>query len=251
MISQEDIERAICGDASAQDFITAYGAHDRTRWDKLISTNSYDDEWSGRAIFAAGGGSARRFTDSDFHPRRGNSAIFSKYEGILHRFGLNNSSNDVQHICVPADTEPPTRLRDGIFQCQKKFGIPVGGSTNMRTIPISAHEREVPPWVLDDTKVREFILHRFPTLADGNKRVRKRAGELAAVLYFWYRALLPPAVIAEELGIAAAKVVRIAHAARRHGDRLFSPTGCDCRNAVKVTETTEEPLETAPKSPSL
>jgi hypothetical protein len=234
-ISVEDIERAICGSSDAKEFIEAYGAYDTARWDKLIIWQTREDVWSGRAIFAAGAGTARKVESIDYHPRRGNGQLFQKYDAILRRFGLSKDPNDVQHVAVAKGQDPPDRVRDGHFQCQKKFGIPAGGSTYMHAISVSAHEREVPEWTLDDSKVREFIAHRFPKLSrDGlskssKKRVRARAGQLAAVLYLWYRALMPSEVIAEELGIDPAKVVRIAHTARHHGDLLFSASGCDCQ----------------------
>jgi hypothetical protein len=241
VITAEDVENALCGSSRAQTFIETYGKMDRARWKALTVRGNPDDPWFGHCIFADGAGHARKVETNGYHPRRGNGDLFRRYDAILARLGLGHNFNggDEQHVIWPKDQTPPTRVRDAIFQCEDKFGISSAGQTHMRAVPITIHERVIPDWTQSDVKVRAFIVHRFPTMGERtasgrsipkpvSKRARKRAAQLALIMYYWFRLLLPQTTIADDLGIEPDRVNRTANDARRHGDRLFSPEGCDC-----------------------
>ncbi len=140
------------------------------------------------------------------------------------------------------------------------MNVLVGSYPGTAVITDASLEREVPPWTQDDAKVREFILHRFPHAFDriylrpgvrsGRTRrhpVYKKAAELAAVIYYWFRLLLP-AAIAEELGLAEGHVIQRANDVREHGNKFFSPGSCDCnaRRGRKALATRLESLRPIP-----
>jgi len=147
-----------------------------------------------------------------------------------------------QHIVWPADHEPPLQfIRDKSLQLER-LGIP---GDSARLIPISVHPREIPEWTASDAKIREYILHRFPGLASPKAKTRRRfhnrACELCALIYLWFRCLLPAAEIAEELGLEVACVEQMAMNVRTHG--YFEGT-CGCNQRKSHTSnggTTKKP----------
>jgi hypothetical protein len=230
-ISETDIEQLILGSTRAAAFVAEYGRLDREFIQSLLAP-ARDDPWQGRAIFVGGrGGGPPRIAERR-HVRRGRGPIFGKYEKLLARFGLGANMEaagcQTQHIVWPVDHEPPLQFVKSKSLQLENLGIP---GASARTIPISVHLREIPGWTASDGKIREYILHRIPGLASPKAKTRRRfhnrACELCALIYLWFRCLLPAAEIAEELGLEVACVEQMAMNVRTHG---YFEGKCGCKN---------------------
>ena len=193
------------------------------------------DPTEGRALLTGGTGGAATLANEfpcSYHPRRGNGEIFTKFERLLERCGLGRDGGEQQHIIIPADATPPLKHATG-------RGVDRG-----HAIPINVHFREIPPWTQSDEKVRVFVLHRFPKLTSKEKKHRRRsqhrASHTVALIYLWFRAMLPVAEIAELLGDEESHILQAAMDVRTHGFDGFVFT-CKCgsgpiRNQYGLTE---------------
>lgn len=247
-ITLTDIERAVSGDTQAQAFIRAYGRLDRARWRDLIVAFC-DDGWGeGRPILVPKSGNYAHATGNGHRRRSRDVQVAREWERHLARFGLDsqtlNGKAERQDVVIPTNaTPPPKNCREDV-QLVERYGIPW---QTHHAVPISVHERAVPDeWVYNDAMVREFLAHRFPGAfappskrgserRDVQRRARRRAAQLCAVLYMAFRLMLPYETIGLELKIDPNRALRVASDGRRHGSDFFAGKRC-CRSRRRVVE---------------
>ena len=252
-IAENDIvAAAVYGSRHTRAFIRAYGESDRNRWREL-TVPFRPDPAEGRAILIGNrGGDSRDYVEKRL---KVSAELRRHWEIHLHKFGLDAaaiaaSNSARQHLTIRAGTLAPERFIDDDRQAGNRFGIQWG---TVRAVPVEYHERAAPDWAQSDAMVRQFLQHRFPSAfqvmtsaADQNsdracirKSARKRAAQLAAVIYLSFRVLVTFDVIGAELHISQKKAETIAAKARRHGDAYFAGQPC-CRShnpyAKQLTE---------------
>jgi hypothetical protein len=223
-------------------FVKEYGKSNAEFLNSLHAPFQDDPYGEGRPMVLVRGPSGRKLPDT-YHPRRGNSKLFKQYEKILDECGLsvNCITGKTQNVITEKGATPPMRNPTALSQCDKTYGL--GFDTGMRSVPISAHPREVPDWSRSNENICAYIRHRCPSAfpsdyrrsMETQKRAHKKAAELASVLYLFFRAMLPAATIAEELKITADRVMMIAEDARRHYP-LFIAGKCRCKNRGRANQ---------------
>lgn len=242
-VRANDIVRAIVkGERPSMLFVEAYAILESRRWQELTREYEGDlaDFWRGRAIFAhARGGNLRSYPHKRIYER----GLYRVWEKVLKRFDLHDQairSNGWHQWIIPEGTAPPLTLCQENSQLAARYGIEWNTCQAVKVIP---HKREVPEWTQSDERLREFLQHRYlsafrevgprtdPTSRKGIIRghARRRAAELAVLLYMAFRPLWPYSQIAEEVHIDPAHAVKTADDARKHGNRYFAGERC-CRN---------------------
>ncbi|MFZ0978726.1 MAG: hypothetical protein WAN23_04915 [Candidatus Acidiferrales bacterium] len=246
-ITLADIERAVVGDAHAQDFIREYGNLDRARWRDLLVEFREDPWGDGRAILVPKSGNYASHANGNGHRRNGHERqLAHAWEAHLARFGLDsktlNGRAERQDVIIPTNATPPLKNCREDVQLAERYGIRWNTG---HAVPIAVHERAVPDgWIYSDVMVREFLAHRFPGAfappskrgserRDIQRRARRRAAQLCAVLYMAFRLMLPYETIGMELKIDPDRALRVASDGRAHGDLYFSGKKC-CRNRRRV-----------------
>jgi len=107
----------------------------------------------------------------------------------------------------------------------------------MHLIPVCENTyREIPEWASNDNRLRELLLHVYPTLFKKRsahdardryygRKVRRRAARAALAAYFAWRLCTSDKVIADTLGISRAGVVSLLSGLKQEGHKLFSSNG--------------------------
>jgi hypothetical protein len=238
-VSKREILRLIEGKEDAEEFVEAYGSLDKQRWLDMLAPFS-PDPFEGRCVLGTRGGNCR---DAVTRRLTGDTQIRRTWELQLRAFGLDRESlagnGEKQHLVVPTGATPPVENRVEA-ELANRFGLPWQSCHQIR---VEVHERAVPEWLNNDAQVREFIRHRFPGAfravgpnadpASGKgaerRNARRRAVELAALLFWSYRLMWPFSAVAAELKISTEHAERIAADARRHAEKFFAGEKC-CRN---------------------
>jgi hypothetical protein len=243
-ISQHDVLANAQGVPQSRKFIAVYGAMERAKLREMTITYrdaDYSDD--GRPMDLSGGyDKARR--DFSYHPRRGNGKLFREYERILNDCGLSanlsKGSRQYQIISTNDPHPPTTRSKTALTECTHKHGIDSG----MTAPSVTIHERHIPEWTASDPKVCAFLKHRYPHAFQESskvsiaqrKRARQCATELCAIIYLFFRLMLPVATISEDLGLTFEHVVHAARQAIDHYPRFENGT-CRCRRTPEALAT--------------
>lgn len=112
----------------------------------------------------------------------------------------------------------------------------------MKTAGATLHAnrmRRVPPWAIDDNRIKEYVLSRFPK-ADKDYEQRRKAARIVRIIYLYYRVGETRASVAEQLHISDNAVKEVIKRLKAAMSKPLNPPHRTKKKADPIEGTNED-----------